>query len=331
MNFKQIYPKCITSFQKFLKSDQQYSKIYTELLKSPKVFDVSLRDGLQSINKYEINSYDISKKKEIYYNILETQKPEYMEIGSFVSPKMMPIFNDTIELYRDLEINAVSTENGLKPETYLFIPTFEKLVELNMTHNDVFSSCKNFSLITSCSFGFQMKNINKTLIETKNELKKMMEMLEKIKGPDDGYKIKLYISCVNECPINGKLDLDYIVDEIMYYYMNYKLSNICLSDTMGTLEPDDFEKIIDKCLFWGLNIDFISLHLHFKEGDEKDEERVEKIMKKALSRKINLYDVSELRTGGCELTLQKKNLKNNLTYELFYKCLVDKIVDYSFY
>lgn len=323
---KIVYPTCIRSFQKFLRSDTRFLNIYNDILKKPNVFDVSLRDGLQTIDKKEINNYNLDRKKEIYYNILETHHPKYIEIGSYVSHKMMPIFIDSPELFRHLEINN-STENGLKPEIYMFIPTIEKLIEMENKHNDVFQFCNNFSLITSCSFGFQMKNVNKTLIETKEELSNILQFLKKRKG--DNFKIKLYISCINECPVNGKMDMDFVVDEIMYYYMNYRINTICLSDTMGTLSPNDFEKIVDKCFFWGLNNIFISLHLHFKEGNIDDEKRVEEIIKKALLRKITVFDVSELRTGGCSVTLNKEELKNNLTYDLFYKCLVDNIISLS--
>ncbi len=322
------YPTCIRSFKNFLKSDSKYLNIYNEILKKPQVFDVSLRDGLQTVGKLDIDKYCLERKKEIYYNILETHHPKHMEIGSYVSPKVMPIFIDTPELFKYLELYDSQLGNGLKPDLYLFVPTLEKLVELENKHNDIFLFCKNFSLTTSCSFGFQMKNINKTLNETKEDLKLIIKYLQNKKGTNN-FKIKLYISCINECPVNGKLDIDYIVDEIMYYYMNYKIDNICLSDTMGTLEPNDFEKIIDKCIFWGMNNSFLSLHLHYKEKNTDDERRIEEIITKALTRKINKFDVSEMRMGGCPITLDKEKIKNNLTYELFYKCLVDHIINLS--
>ena len=61
--------------------------------------------------------------------------------------------------------------------------------------------------------------------------------------------IKLYISCINQCPISGRKDTQYIVDEINYYIENYdNLSEICLSDTCGTLGFYDFKNIINLIL-----------------------------------------------------------------------------------
>lgn len=326
---KIVYPLCLKNFQKFLKSESKYLNIYNEILKKPQVFDVSLRDGLQFIEKSEVENYYLERKKDIYYNILETHQPKHMEIGSFASHKILPIFKDTPELFKSLEIDKIC-ENGLKPDFYIFIPTFEKLMDLEKNYKEVFQFCNNFSLTASCSYGFQMKNIQKTLNENKNDLHQILKFLNSTKGTNN-FKIKLYVSCINECPINGKMDLDFIIEEIMYYYMNYKLDNLCLSDTLGTLSPKDFETIMQKCLYLGINSSFLSLHIHFKEGDEEDEKRVEKLINVALRCKIPIFDVSELKTGGCPLLPEKNLVKSNLTYEVFYKCLVNNIISISKY
>ena len=317
-----MYPTCIKSFKKFLKTDVNYINIYNDILKKPRIFDVSLRDGLQSIKIQDIKNYDLETKKKIYYDILDKHGPMSMEVGSYVSTKILPIFNDTIDFMKHLENIP---EKGVNPEIYLFVPSFEKITELEKNHGDIFQFCNNFSLITSCSFGFQIKNSRKTLNESKNELSQIIKFLNLKKGVNN-FKIKLYISCINECPVNGKMDIDYIVDEIMYYYMNYKLDNICLSDTMGTLSPEDFEKIMQKSLYLGLNSSFVSLHVHLNDNDTNDEKRVEQIINIALRCKIQQYDVSELKTGGCPILIEKNLQKSNLTYEIFYKCLVNNIV-----
>ena len=41
---------------------------------------------------------------------------------------------------------------------------------------------------------------------------------------------------------------------------------------------------------------------------------------------IRKFDVSLLETGGCTMTLGKSNTKPNLSYELYYKLLIDYIV-----
>jgi hypothetical protein len=133
--------------------------------------------------------------------------------------------------------------------------------------------------------------------------------------------VKLYVSCINECPIEGKIDNDFIVNKLlMINKMN--VDNICLSDTCGTLDVDDFEYIVDTCNFFGLPSSKLSLHFHVKNGRE---DIVEKIIHKALDRRIINFDVSLLETGGCSVTMNKNQISPNLSYELYYKFLVNYI------
>jgi hypothetical protein len=100
------------------------------------------------------------------------------------------------------------------------------------------------------------------------------------------------------------------------------VDNICLSDTCGTLDVEDFEYIVDTCNFFGLPSSKLSLHLHVKNGRENI---VEKIIHKALDRRILDFDVSLLETGGCSVTMNKNQIAPNLSYELYYKSLVNYI------
>jgi hypothetical protein len=133
--------------------------------------------------------------------------------------------------------------------------------------------------------------------------------------------IKLYVSCINECPIEGKIDNDAIVNRLLQL-SKMNIENICLSDTCGTMTIEDFEYIIDSCLYFGLQSSKISLHLHVKPGSE---ETIEKIIHKALDYKITIFDVSSLDSGGCSVTMKKENLAPNLCYELYYKALYNYI------
>ena len=82
------------------------------------------------------------------------------------------------------------------------------------------SGIKNMSFITSVSNEFQLKNTNKTIEQTKEILKNMLERIESVED-STLFKIKLYISCITHCPIVGKMNNDLIINEIMYYNNNY--------------------------------------------------------------------------------------------------------------
>jgi len=137
--------------------------------------------------------------------------------------------------------------------------------------------------------------------------------------------IKLYVSCINECPIEGKIDNDFIVNRILQLN-KLNITNICLSDTCGSLCLEDFEYIIDTCIHFGIPRTKLSLHLHVKPGREKI---IETIIHNALDRKIVNFDVSLLENGGCSVTMDKDKLCPNLSYDLYYKSLVNYIIKHT--
>jgi hypothetical protein len=181
-------------------------------------------------------------------------------------------------------------------------------------------SCCNLCLISSVSNSFQLKNTKKNLDQTKEEILNIMYLLDdshKMINP----KIKLYLSCINECPIEGKIDNKKIIEEIKWYYQNIKPNILCLSDTCGSLTNNDYLNIIDNC-----NVPYsnFGIHLHY---DDKNENEAIQILKSSFDRKINNIDVSFVENGGCSVTI--KNPKKNLTYDLFYKTLQEYILEKS--
>jgi hypothetical protein len=86
---------------------------------------------------------------------------------------------------------------------------------------------------------------------------------------------------------------------------------------------DDFEYIVDTCAFFGFPLSKFSLHLHVKREREKE---VEKIIHKALDRKIINFDVSLLDSGGCSVTMNRDKTSPNLSYDLYYKSLCNYIM-----
>jgi hydroxymethylglutaryl-CoA lyase len=265
-----------------------------------KLFDVTLRDGLQSVSKI----YNLTEKKEILRNII-LKRPQAIEIGSLVSSKILPQMNNSLELYQEgKEYNAIL---GNSIDLYLLIPNLKGLELASMNNID------NFSFITSVSDSFQKKNIGKTLVETKGQLRQMIQ--NDIITADK--KIKLYISCITDCPIQGKINYTKIIDEILYYYYSYEnLDELCLSDTCGTLQYDKFKLIIKELEKRQVNINKISLHLHNQENKQNIQDIILYAMKKGIYR----FDVSNMpELGGCSVTM--KNTKGNLSYEQIYNCL----------
>ena len=124
------YPKNFTSFMEWCNSNIKYKKIYEDL-GNPRPFDVSLRDGLQGLNKEEQQMYSTDKKKEIFDKIVKKHKPFAIECGSIVSEKVYPIFKDTLDLYKYAETkNQNCDDNYYKvTDNYIFIPSYERFLQ----------------------------------------------------------------------------------------------------------------------------------------------------------------------------------------------------------
>ena len=278
----------------------------------PILFDVSLRDGIQSANPHD---YSTVRKIELLHGIAEKYAPQKLEIGSFVSPKVLPIMADTPAMF-DYARKIIYT-NQISSEIYALVPNKKGL--LDAIRNGV----RNFSFITSVSKSFQIKNTQRDLEYKKTELQEMMSMVSNLQAP---CKTKLYVSCINECPISGLLDKDFIIYEILSSYGLNDLPDvndvdeICLSDTMGTLKSQDFSYIVEGLTRFGLATNRISIHLHIDSANERE---AKNILFECFNRGINKFDVSAINEGGCSVTMSRDLTKPNMTYEFFYAALTE--------
>jgi hydroxymethylglutaryl-CoA lyase len=282
---------------------------------NPQLFDVSLRDGIQNADPAK---WPTEAKTDMYHRIVATERPQRMEVGSLVSPKILPVLGDSLYMY-----SYTDTRNRLSdgPMAYMLVPSLSRI------HSALNYDIRNLSFITSVSESFQKKNTRRTLAETKSELKQMSDIASMFLD----VHTKLYISCITECPLSGKQDLDYVLREILMYHTSYQFDELCLSDTCGTLTFDDYEYLVDTLIHFGVPASKLSLHLHVSEANR---ENVRRILWHSFQHKINKFDVSAVETGGCSVTMRSDQLLPNLSYDLFYHFLaryIEYYVDLDLY
>jgi hydroxymethylglutaryl-CoA lyase len=276
---------------------------------NPQLFDVSLRDGIQNADPAK---WPTEVKTDMYHRIVATERPQRMEVGSLVSPKILPVLGDSLYMY-----SYTDTRNRLSdgPMAYMLVPSLSRI------HSALNYDIRNLSFITSVSESFQKKNTRRTLAETKSELKQMSDIASMFLD----VHTKLYISCITECPLSGKQDLDYVLREILMYHTSYQFDELCLSDTCGTLTFDDYEYLVDTLIHFGVPASKLSLHLHVSEANR---ENVRLILWHSFNKRINKFDVSAVETGGCSVTMRSDQLLPNLSYDLFYHFLARYIEYY---
>jgi isopropylmalate/homocitrate/citramalate synthase len=290
-----------------IKSLPTFRELYTKI--NPILYDVTLRDGLQNA---KVEDYPTEHKKKVFQNIMKSENPPKIEVGSLTSYRILPIMKDSIEIYK-YAVEYINKEK-LNTDVYVLVPSLSKL---NIAINN---KIQNYSFITSVSNSFQLRNTSRTLDRTKEELRTMFETLDN--GSNENSKKKLYISCIDQCPIVGKIDKGFIINELLYYNENYNFDEICLSDTCGNLSFENFFYIIENATYLGIPTNKLSLHLHISN---ENMENSKKILKYCFENEINKFDISSLATGGCSITIENKKLHPNLSYGIFYSILYEYI------
>jgi len=290
-----------------IKSLPTIRELYSKI--NPILYDVTLRDGLQNA---KVEDYPTEHKKKVFQNIMKSENPPKIEVGSLTSYRILPIMKDSIEIYK-YAVEYINKEK-LNTDVYVLVPSLSKL---NIAINN---KIQNYSFITSVSNSFQLRNTSRTLDRTKEELRTMFETLDN--GSNENSKKKLYISCIDQCPIVGKIDKSFIINELLYYNENYNFDEICLSDTCGNLSFENFFYIIENATYLGIPTTKLSLHLHISN---ENMENIKKILKYCFENEINKFDISSLATGGCSITIENKKLHPNLSYGIFYSILYEYI------
>lgn len=276
-------------------------EIYSKI--NPRLCDVSLRDGLQNA---DCKLYTTPIKEELFTQIMDRYRPHSIEVGSIISPKVLPILSDSISMFHYANRIKETVSMHKNANIFMLVPSMPKLITaLNL-------NIQNISMITSVSNSFQLKNTHKTIDQTKEEFMRIRNLLEKHPSI---YK-KLYISCITKCPIEGKIDLDHIVNELIEYHSYDMFDELCISDTCGTMKYEEFRYVIDKLIEKGVSSNKLSLHLHVSDFNN-----TQQIIWYAFTNSINKFDVSDISTGGCSVTMNSSDIHSNLSYDDFYTIL----------
>jgi isopropylmalate/homocitrate/citramalate synthase len=255
-----------------------------------KIFDVTLRDGIQNLKRNHIPIFSPSVKLNII-NRLISANIKQIEFGSNVSHKIIEMSNtkDVVGLFN---VHNQTNETNL----CLLVPNYIKYTD---TFNWPGSNFINkYSLITACSESFINKNTQMTLKQNIEDIDKILENSRK--------NFRLYVSCCFGCPIEGVTNLKHLNNLhliINKYASNPVIDEIVLSDTIGSYDMaqlDDYMKLYKSS-------HKISLHIHSQEHDKN----IQKIIHSYFTDIISI-DTSMGNIGGCP-SVEKSKVKPNLS------------------
>lgn len=208
--------------------------------------DVTLRDGLQMESEY----LPVEKKLELFKKILALG-PNRMEITSFVNPKWVPQFQDAESFCQKL-FGAGSLPLG-GVELMAFVPNEQGLTRL------LPFPIPWVSAFVAASESFNRKNVNRSIIETLDDLKQIVTLARR-----ERRKTRIYVSTVFGCPYEGRVD-DIQLFSVLKKVVALNPDEIALSDTIGVGVPAQMRRII-KTFAPLFDQKRTSLHLHNTYG-----------------------------------------------------------------
>lgn len=193
----------------------------TKLPQQVKIVEVGPRDGLQN------EATPISADDKI--NLIEklaTAGVNYIESGSFVSPKWVPQMGTSAEVFEKLNRLDGVTYAALTPN----MRGFEGALAVNADEVAIFGAA---------SESFSQKNINCSIEESLERFAPIMEAAK-----EANIKVRGYVSCVLGCPYEGDIDPEQValVAEKLYKMGCYEIS---LGDTVGVGNPASVTKMLE--------------------------------------------------------------------------------------
>jgi len=210
-----------------------------------KICDVSLRDGMQILNRHAV--IPLESRLQLVEALVRAGVP-YIEVGSFVNPRVVPAMADTAELLRrmppfDGQIAALAP----KLEYYELLRKAERV--------------NTVALFVAASEAYSQSNTRMTVAEALDAAEEVAQAARR-----DGYQLRGYLSYAfrdksqprDETPVE-------LTESICRRLIEMGCGAVALSDTDGLATPADIERVVSG-IESRLGLGNIGVHLHDRRG-----------------------------------------------------------------
>ncbi|SDT24320.1 hydroxymethylglutaryl-CoA lyase [Pseudomonas oryzae] len=239
-----------------------------ELPQHVRLVEVGPRDGLQN-EKQPISVAD----KVRLVDDLSAAGVEYVEVGSFVSPKWVPQMAGSAEVFAQIQQKPGVTYAALTPN----LQGFEAAM---------LAGVKEVAVFAAASEAFSQKNINCSISESLQRFVPVMDAAR-----EQGVRVRGYVSCVLGCPYEGEVAPQQVaaVARELFEMGCYEVS---LGDTIGTGTAGATRTLFDVV---GRDIprDRLAGHFHDTYGQALAN------IYASLLEGIHVFDSSVAGLGGC--------------------------------
>ncbi len=210
------------------------------------IVEVSPRDGLQ--NEKEIVPVEL--KEKFIRKLMESGVDE-IEVGSFVSPKVVPQMKDTDELFLRIE------KNGIRVKFSALVPNlrgFERVMNLPADKRP-----EKIAVFTAASETFNRRNIGMTIEESLRVFKDVI-----MEAKRNRFEVRAYISTAFWCPFEGKIPPVRVI-KICEELFSLGADEISIADTIGRASPSDTRELLSD-IAKSFDVSKIAMHFHATYG-----------------------------------------------------------------
>jgi hydroxymethylglutaryl-CoA lyase len=208
------------------------------------ICEMSARDGMQVLNRSGRVPFEM---RLALLRALERARLPYIEVGSFVSPKIFPHLQDTPELFRDAHDATYRGQlAGLMP---------------NLRYYEQFKDTPNLmtaAVFVSASEEYSQKNKNISIHDDLADAKRIAEVARQ-----QGHRVRAHLSGAFRDPIRSDTQTDPdFVRQMCQELIRAGCETVALADTSGRATPPDIQRTIAHLVSHEIDLARIGVHLH---------------------------------------------------------------------
>jgi hydroxymethylglutaryl-CoA lyase len=229
------------------------------------------RDAMQGIPDFIPTHLKIS-----YINALLKVGFDTIDVGSFVSPKMIPQMRDTPEVLNNLDLSNSKTK-------LLGIIGNKKGAERASSFEQISYLGYPFSI----SETFQIRNTNANLEESLDRLRDIQDVCAQ-----HNKTLVVYLSMGFGNPYGDSWSENLVSDWTLRLKDEFGVKIVSLSDTIGIADPDTIKSVFKSVLPYSEGIE-IGAHLHAKPNEWQNK------VQAAIDSQCYRIDGAIMGLGGC--------------------------------
>ncbi len=210
-----------------------------------KICDVTLRDGMQALDREARLPLELKLQ---LFDALARAGLSYIEVGSFVNPRVMPAMKVTPQLLERLAPGG--------SEVVVLVPNLKYYEKMRSAPN-----VTTIALLLSASEAYSVLNTRMTTAQALAAARQVIAAARR-----DGFRVRAYLSYSfrDHGTENRPMSTAAVVD-LCAQLLDADSEMVAVSDTNGTALPDDIERILG-ALDAATGLERIGIHLHDRYG-----------------------------------------------------------------